>query len=184
MNNGIKGLLLLVRHAIYSINVMQMWHMLSYRKGKHMILFLLSFQSCLLIFSTVILEIVYNGVAGVCWLRYGTLEAITRKQHFIVPVQTQWTHLQRLSPENKRVSPYVPLQAGYRSKKQGLIHMVIFNFIDYFTLVLCDFPLPGATWPSPCSDFSCFISRLCHPYLPATFSGLRSILFSFDPPPC
>jgi hypothetical protein len=23
--------------------------------------------------------------------------------------------------------------------------MVIFNFIGYFTLVLCDFPLPGAT---------------------------------------
>jgi hypothetical protein len=28
-------------------------------------------------------------VAGVCKLRYGTFEAISRKQHFIVPAQTQ-----------------------------------------------------------------------------------------------
>jgi hypothetical protein len=32
-------------------------------------------------------------------------------------------HIQRLSPENKGVSPYTPLQAGYRSKKQGLTHI-------------------------------------------------------------
>jgi hypothetical protein len=46
------------------------------------------------------------------------------------------------------------------------------------------FPLLSAMLPSSCSDFSGFISLLCHPYLPATFSGLRSSLFSFDPPPC
>jgi hypothetical protein len=62
-------------------------------------------------------------IAGVCYLRYGTLEAISRKQHFFVPAQTQRTHVQRLSPENKGVSPYIPLQAGYRSKKQDLIHI-------------------------------------------------------------
>jgi hypothetical protein len=62
--------------------------------------------------------------------------------------------------------------------------MVIFNFIGYFILVLHDFPLPGTTWPFSCSDFSGFISLLCHPYLPATFSGLRPRLFSSDPPPC
>jgi hypothetical protein len=50
--------------------------------------------------------------------------------------------------------------------------------------VLYDFALPGATWPSSCSDFSDFIFLLCHPHLPATFSGLRSSLFSSDPPPC
>jgi hypothetical protein len=66
------------------------------------------------------------GVAGVCKLRYGTLETISRKQHFIVPAQTQWTYVQRLSPENKGVSPYVPLQAGYGSKKQGLIHIWLY----------------------------------------------------------
>jgi hypothetical protein len=62
--------------------------------------------------------------------------------------------------------------------------MAIFNFIGYFTLVLCDFALPGAMSPSSCSDFSGFISLLCHPYLPATFSGPRPRLFSSDPPPC
>jgi hypothetical protein len=33
------------------------------------------------------------------------------------------THVQRLSPMNKGVSPYIPLQAGYISKQQGLIHI-------------------------------------------------------------
>jgi hypothetical protein len=66
------------------------------------------------------------SVAGVCCLRYRTLEAISRKEHFIVPAQTQQTHVQRLSPENKGVSPYIPLQASYRSKKQGLIHIWLY----------------------------------------------------------
>jgi hypothetical protein len=47
----------------------------------------------------------------------------SKKKRFIVPAQTQWTHVQRLSPENRGVSPYLSLQAGYRSKKQSLIHM-------------------------------------------------------------
>jgi hypothetical protein len=62
--------------------------------------------------------------------------------------------------------------------------MVIFNFIGYFTLVLHDFLLPGATKPFWCSDFSGFIPLLCHLYLCATFSGLRPRLFFSDPPPC
>jgi hypothetical protein len=49
-------------------------------------------------------------------------EANSRKQRFIVPAQTQRTQVQRLSPKSKGVLPYIPLQAGYRSKKQGLIH--------------------------------------------------------------
>jgi hypothetical protein len=32
----------------------------------------------------------------------------------------QQIYIQRLSPENNRVLPYIPLQAGYNSKKQGL----------------------------------------------------------------
>jgi hypothetical protein len=36
-------------------------------------------------------------------LRYGILRQFSRKQHFIVPTQTQQTHVQRLSPENKRL---------------------------------------------------------------------------------
>jgi hypothetical protein len=49
------------------------------------------------------------------------IEAISRKQRFIVPAQTQQTLVQRLRPKNKGVSPDIYLQAGYRSKKQGLI---------------------------------------------------------------
>jgi hypothetical protein len=37
-----------------------------------------------------------------------------------VPAVAQRIHIQRLTPENKGVSPYIPLQAGYRSRKQGL----------------------------------------------------------------
>jgi hypothetical protein len=79
---------------------------------------------------------------GVCLLRYGTLEAISRKQHFIVPAQTQKTHVQRLRPENKGVSLYVSLQAGYRSKKQGLIHIWLYLILlaTFPSLVLHDLP--------------------------------------------
>jgi hypothetical protein len=50
-------------------------------------------------------------------LRYETLRQFSRKQHFILLAQIQQTRVQRLSPKNKGVSPYIPLQAGYRSKK-------------------------------------------------------------------
>jgi hypothetical protein len=62
--------------------------------------------------------------------------------------------------------------------------MVIFNFIGFFTLVLHDFSPPSATWPSPCSDSSGFLSLQCHLYLPATLSELRPSLFSSGPPSC
>jgi hypothetical protein len=53
-------------------------------------------------------------------------KAVSRKQRFIVPAQTQQTHVQRLSPKNKGVSPYIPFQAGYRSQKQGLVHIWLY----------------------------------------------------------
>jgi hypothetical protein len=56
-------------------------------------------------------------------LRYGTLRQFSRKQRFIVSAQTQQTRVQRLSPENKVVSPYIPLQTVYRSKKQSSTHI-------------------------------------------------------------
>jgi hypothetical protein len=40
-----------------------------------------------------------------------------------VPEAAQWTHIQRLSPENREVSPYIPLRAGYKSKRQTLTHI-------------------------------------------------------------
>jgi hypothetical protein len=84
-----------------------------------------------------------------------------------------------------RINPLYTLASRLQKQKARFNpYIVILNFIGYFTLVLCDFPLPGATWPSLCPNFSGFISLLCHPYLPATFSGLRPRLFSSDPPPC
>jgi hypothetical protein len=40
--------------------------------------------------------------------------------------QNQCTRVQRLSPKNKGVLPYIPLQAGYRGKRQGLTHMWLY----------------------------------------------------------
>jgi hypothetical protein len=56
-------------------------------------------------------------------LRWGTLRQFSRKQCFIVLAQTQWTHVQRLSPENKGVPPSIPLQVDYRNKKQSSSHI-------------------------------------------------------------
>jgi hypothetical protein len=40
-----------------------------------------------------------------------------------VLVAAQQIPIQRLSSENKGALPYIPLQAGYRSKKQSLTHI-------------------------------------------------------------
>jgi hypothetical protein len=40
-----------------------------------------------------------------------------------VPAPTQKTWVQWLSLENKGISPYIFLQADYRSKKQDLTHI-------------------------------------------------------------
>jgi hypothetical protein len=49
----------------------------------------------------------------------------------------------KAEPQKQRVSPYVPLQAGYRGNKILKIrfnpHTVICSSIDYFTLVLVSF---------------------------------------------
>jgi hypothetical protein len=121
-----------------------------------------------------------STVVGSCWLRYGTLRQFSRKQCFIVPAQTQRIHVQSLSSENKGVSPYITLQAGYRSKEQGLIH--IFNFIGYFMLMLL-------TFPSPQCYVAFFMFRFLRFYLSAMPSlppcyFLRPSLFSSDPLPC
>jgi hypothetical protein len=65
-------------------------------------------------------------------------EAVCRKQHFIVLAQTQWTHVQRLSHENKEFSPYIPLQAGLQKQKaKRNPHVAACDFIGYLiSLVL------------------------------------------------
>jgi hypothetical protein len=46
---------------------------------------------------------------------------------------------QRLGPENKGALPYIPLQAGYRSKKQGLTHIWLYvSLLTTLPSVLCD----------------------------------------------
>jgi hypothetical protein len=40
-----------------------------------------------------------------------------------MPAAAQPILIQMLSPETKGVSPYIPLQAGCRNKKQGLTHI-------------------------------------------------------------
>jgi hypothetical protein len=54
--------------------------------------------------------------------------------------------------------------------------VILYLIYSYFTLVLYGFPHVQIS--------QVFISLLCHPYLPATFSVLRPWLFSSDSSPC
>jgi hypothetical protein len=96
-------------------------------------------------------------VLGVLWeTRTETRDSEARKPCFIVPAQTQWTSAQRLSPENKGLSPYVPLQARYRGnkiEKQGfyasasaLLPLVLHDLLHVWILLVlslcCAIPSP------------------------------------------
>jgi hypothetical protein len=74
-----------------------------------------SLQTCKI--ASVIVEVMWDSPAESWGTKAGQQEAT------LYCAQTQWTQVQRLSPENKGVSPYIPLQAGYRSKKQNLTHI-------------------------------------------------------------
>jgi hypothetical protein len=123
--------------------------------------------------------------------RHRTLRQFSRKQCFIVPAQTQWTRVQRLSPEIKGGSPYIPLQAGYRSKNLSWIHirlhvtlfapspppppavLVTFFMFQFFKFSLSALPsLP----PASLSEHSLSVSLLA--LLPATLLPL----WCSDPP--
>jgi hypothetical protein len=65
-----------------------------------------------------------------------------------------------------------------KQKTRSNPHMVMYNSIGYFTLMLRDFPPPQCYVTLSTFRFLSFLSLLCHPYLPATFSGLRPSLFS------
>jgi hypothetical protein len=110
-------------------------------------------------------------------------EAVSRKQGYIVPTQTQRTRVQRLSPKNKGVSPYIPLQAGYRSKKQGLVHIWLYLILlitlsqCYMTspsLVLCDLPHVQISQ----------VLSLCHAIPTSLLLSQDSGLVCFHPPLC
>jgi hypothetical protein len=110
-------------------------------------------------------------------LRYRIVRQFSRKQHFIVPAQTQRTHVQWLSPKNKGISPYTPLQADYRSKKQSITHiwlhetLLAISFLQcYVTFFMFQF-------------FKCNLSAM--PSLPpATLSEHKLVCFSSGPPSC
>jgi hypothetical protein len=53
----------------------------------------------------------------------------------------------KAEPKNKGVFLTLYMLASRLQKQKARYnpYMVIFNFIGYFTLVLCDFPLPDAT---------------------------------------
>jgi hypothetical protein len=80
-------------------------------------------------------KIVAYGIPVVesCWLRYGTLRQFSRKQAMFYCASTDpadWCP--KDSPKNKGVSPYIPLQAGYRGnkiKKQGLTHIWLYAIL-------------------------------------------------------
>jgi hypothetical protein len=97
-------------------------------------------------------------------------EQFSRKQHFVVLAQTQRTHVQRLSAENKEVSPYIPLQAGYRSKKQS---STIYSCMWLYWL----FYFPSAMWPSLCFSSLNFIPLLCHSFPLLHYQNTSLFLF-------
>jgi hypothetical protein len=128
-------------------------------------------------------KLMQSQCCGNVKLRYGTLRSFSRKQCFIVPAQTQWTRVQRLSPENKGISPYIPLQAGYRSKKQSSTHLwlhvtplaisfsqcyvtFMFQFFKFYLPALPSLPLShqNTTYffsgPLPCYITSPFDARI------------------------
>jgi hypothetical protein len=103
---------------------------------------------------------------------------------FIVPAQTQWTRVQRLSPEKKGVSSYIPLQAGYRSKKQSTTHIRLHVtplaisfpqcYVTFFTFQFFKFYLSALPSPPPVSSSEhqpvCFFSGF--PFLATLFPPL------------
>jgi hypothetical protein len=86
-----------------------------------------------------------------------TLRQFSRKQCFIVPVQTQQTRVQQVNPENKEGSPCISFQAGYRSKKQSSTHIWL-----HVTLLAISFLQCYATFFM--FQFFMFYFSACHPF--------------------
>jgi hypothetical protein len=56
-------------------------------------------------------------------IQAGKREAFGEVKFISILASAQQIHIQRLSSKNKGALPYIPLQVGYRSKKQGLTHI-------------------------------------------------------------
>jgi hypothetical protein len=97
---------------------------------------------------------------------------LSKKQCFIVLTQTQWTCVQKLIPRNKEVSPYIPLQAGYRSKKQSSPHIWL-----HVTSLAISFPQCCVTFMF--QFFKFYLSALL---FWSSFLLYHSPLWCLDPP--
>jgi hypothetical protein len=53
-------------------------------------------------------------------------KAFPEAMFITMPTAAQQIHIRRLSSKNKGALPSIPLQAGYRSKKQGLTHIWLY----------------------------------------------------------
>jgi hypothetical protein len=92
-----------------------------------------------------------------------------------VAAQTQWTRVQRLSPKNKEVSPYILASRLQEQNAKLNPHIAACDFIGYFvSLLLCDlhvsilkFYLSALPSPLPVSssEHSLSVSFLASPFL-------------------
>jgi hypothetical protein len=78
--------------------------------------------------------------------------------------------------ENKGVSPYIPLQAGYRSKKQNSTRTWL-----HVTSLAISFPQCYMTFMFQFFKFYLFAMPS---FPPTTLSEHRLVCFFFGPPPC
>jgi hypothetical protein len=87
--------------------------------------------------------------------------------------------------EQRGLTLYTLASRLQKQKARSNPYMVIFNFIGYFSLMLCDFSPPQCyvTTFLMFRFLRFYLSALPSPPL-ATFSGLRPSLFSSDRPPC
>jgi hypothetical protein len=84
-------------------------------------------------------------------LRYGTLRQFSRKQHFNVLEQTQWTRVQSLSPENRILTLYTLASRLQKQKAKFIPHMAAYDFIGCFI-----------SYVTFSSNFLSFICLHCH----------------------
>jgi hypothetical protein len=114
--------------------------------------------------------ILYSQCWRRCYPRYETLRQHSRKQHLLCSTGPSDCCPEAEPQEQSGLTLYTLASWLQKQKARSNLYMVIFTFIGYFILVLCNFSLPHCLG---------FISLLCHFYLPATLSGLKPTLFFF-----
>jgi hypothetical protein len=153
----------------------------------HVFLLFLVYCRSYVLFSKSSLSISYiftlRNCCGRLLAEIRDIEADYQEAFFIVPAQTQRTVSKGWAPRTKGSHLIYPCKQVTEAKSKV---WSIYAYIKFYWLLYPSamwLSPPSAKWPSSCSDFSSFISLLCHPYLPA-FLGLMLRPFSSDPPPC